>query len=130
MIIYIYIYIYIRRVFANGPGDRGSLPGRVILNTQKMVLDAPLLNTQHYKVQIKVKWSNLGEKVASFLTPWCCIYWKRSIRVVLDNGRPTYIYITLYIFINSFRLIKVSFTEVFPVRSTADNCNRGLRIDE
>ena len=39
----------ISRVFANGPGDWGSIPGRVILKTQKMVLDAALLNTQHYK---------------------------------------------------------------------------------
>ena len=35
------------RVFANGPGDLGSIPGRVIPKTQKMVLDAFLLNTQH-----------------------------------------------------------------------------------
>ena len=41
------------RVFANGPGDLGSIPGRVIPKTQKMVLDASLLNTQHYKVRIK-----------------------------------------------------------------------------
>ena len=38
------------RVFANGPGDLGSKPGRVIPKTQKMVLDASLLYTQHYKV--------------------------------------------------------------------------------
>ena len=45
------------RVFANGPGDHGSIQGRVITKTQKkkMVLDATLLNTQHYKVQIKGK---------------------------------------------------------------------------
>ena len=43
------------RVFANGPGDLGSIPGRVIPKTQKMVLDAALLNTQHYKVWIKGK---------------------------------------------------------------------------
>ena len=42
-------------VFANGPGDRGSIQGRVISKTQKMVLDATLLNTQHYKVRIKGK---------------------------------------------------------------------------
>ena len=75
--IYIYIYIYIYsmnllyiyngiingkstrhwhdRVFANGPGDLGSIPGWVIPKTQKMVLDASLLNTQHYKVRIKGK---------------------------------------------------------------------------
>ena len=43
------------RVFANGPGDLGSIPGRVIPKTQKMVLDATLLNTQHDKVRIKGK---------------------------------------------------------------------------
>ena len=41
--------------FANGPGDLGSIPGRVIPKTEKMVLDASLLNTQHYKVRIKGK---------------------------------------------------------------------------
>ena len=43
------------RVFANDPGGLGSIPGRVIPKTQKMVLDAALLNTQHYKVCIKGK---------------------------------------------------------------------------
>ena len=43
------------RVFTNGLGDLGSIPGRVIPKTQKMVLDATLLNTQHYKVRIKGK---------------------------------------------------------------------------
>ena len=43
------------RVFANGQGNQGSIPGRVIPKTQKMVLEASLLNTQHYKVRIKGK---------------------------------------------------------------------------
>ena len=42
-------------VFTNGPGDRGSIPGRIIPKTQEMVLDATFLNTQHYKVWIKGK---------------------------------------------------------------------------
>ena len=42
-------------VLASGPGDRGSIPGWVIPKTQKMVLDAVLLNTQHYKVRVKDK---------------------------------------------------------------------------
>ena len=42
-------------VFANGPGDLGSIPGRVIPKTLKMVLDTYLLNTQQYKVDIKGK---------------------------------------------------------------------------
>ena len=43
------------RVFSNGQGDLGSIPGRVIPKTLKMVLDASLLNTQHYKARIKGK---------------------------------------------------------------------------
>ena len=37
------------RVFANGPGDMGSISIRVILKTQKMVLDAALLNSKVWK---------------------------------------------------------------------------------
>ena len=42
-------------LFANGSGDLGSIPGRVIPKTLKMVLDTCLLNTQQYKVHIKGK---------------------------------------------------------------------------
>ena len=45
------------KVFANVSGDRGSMPGRVIPKTQKMVLDTSPFNTQHYKVRIKGQWS-------------------------------------------------------------------------
>ena len=50
------------RVFASGPGDWGSVPGRVIPKTLKMVLDAALLNTQHYTVIIKGKVEQSREK--------------------------------------------------------------------
>ena len=43
------------RMFTNGPGDLGSIPGRVIPKTLKMILDTSLLNTQQYKVRIKGK---------------------------------------------------------------------------
>ena len=43
------------RVFSNGAADQDSIPGRVIPKTQKMVLDAALLSTQHYKVRNKGK---------------------------------------------------------------------------
>ena len=49
------------RVLVNGPRDWGSIPGRVIPKTQKMVLDTALLNTQHYKVRIKSKVKQSGE---------------------------------------------------------------------
>ena len=42
-------------LFANNPVDPGSIPGRIIQNTFKMVLDTSLINTQQYEVRIKGK---------------------------------------------------------------------------
>ena len=78
------------RVFANGLGDRGSILGWVILKTQKMVLDAALLNTQHYKVRIKGKVEQSREVVAPSPTPWCSSYQKGSLWVTLDLGCQLY----------------------------------------
>ena len=55
------------RVFANGPGDLGSITGRVIPKTQKLVLDATLLNTQHYEVRIKGKVEESRERSSALL---------------------------------------------------------------
>ena len=41
------------RVFANDSGDLGSIPGRVIPKTKKMVLYASLPNTQHHKGKVE-----------------------------------------------------------------------------
>ena len=87
------------RVFANGPGDQGSSPGRVIPKTQKMVLDASLLNTQHYKVRIKGKVEQSREGVAPSPIPWCSSYRKGSLRVTLDFGRQLYLLLLTPLFI-------------------------------
>ena len=42
-------------MFANVPGDLGSIPGCIIPKTLKMVLDTSLFNTQQYKVRIEGK---------------------------------------------------------------------------
>ena len=52
-----YIILLLSRVFAIGLGDLGSILGRVIPKTLKMVLDNSSLNTQQYKVRIKVEQS-------------------------------------------------------------------------
>ena len=61
-------------VFANVPGDQCSILGQVIPKTEKIVLDASLLNTQHYKVWIKGKWNTPEKEVALFPTPRCSSY--------------------------------------------------------
>ena len=76
------------RIFANAPRDQGSIPGRVIPKTQKMVLGATLLNTQHYKV--RVKWSNPGKGVAPSSTHGYSIWREASLWVTLDYGRQLY----------------------------------------
>ena len=50
----------------NDPGNRGSIPDGVIPKTQKMVLDAALLNTQHYNVGIKGKVEQSRERSSAF----------------------------------------------------------------
>ena len=48
-------YLKILASFANGPGDQGSISDQVIQRLKKMVLDAALLNIQHYKVWLQGK---------------------------------------------------------------------------
>ena len=73
------------RVFANGPGDQGSIPGCIIPKTLKMVLDTSFLNTQKYKVHIKSKVEQSRERSSS--------YWKGSLLVALDYSRQLYLLI-------------------------------------
>ena len=59
---YCCLFCLVGRVFANGPGDLGSIPGHVIPMTLKMVLDTSLLNIQHYEVCIKGEVEQSREK--------------------------------------------------------------------
>ena len=54
------------RLFANSPGDLGSIPGRVIPKTLKMVLDATWLNNRQYKVRIEDKVEQSRERNSAF----------------------------------------------------------------
>ena len=93
------------RVFANGPEDLGSIPGRVIPKTQKMVLDASL-TLSIIRYGSRVKWGNPGKGVAPFPIPWCCSYGKGSLRVTLDYGRQLYLLIYIYIKLHVVQLLK------------------------
>ena len=61
--------LYVDRMFASCPGDRSSVTVRVIPKIQKMVLDASLLNTQHYKVIIKGNLSYPGKEIGPSPSP-------------------------------------------------------------
>ena len=75
------------RVFANSPGDLGSISSRVIPKTFKMVLCTSLYNAQYCKVRIKGKVEQFRERVVPFPTPGCSSYWKGRLLVALDYGR-------------------------------------------
>ena len=94
------------RVFTNGPEDLGSIPGRVIQKTLKMVLDTSLLNTQEYKVHIKgkVEWSNPGKGVVPSPTPQCSSYGKGSLLVALEYDPQLY-----YILKNGIEFLHIPF---------------------
>ena len=69
MLIYIYLltshlHTHTGRVFAIVLGGRGATPGHVVTKTQKMVFDAPMMNTLRYQVGVKVKWCNPGKVLA------------------------------------------------------------------
>ena len=81
----LYVSLYLGlggRVFTNG-----SIPGRVIPKTVKIVLDTSLLNTQQYKVHIKGKVEQSRERSS---------YWKRSLPVALDYSCQLYL---LYLYL-------------------------------
>ena len=74
--------------FATGPEDQGSIPGRVIQRTLKMVLDTSLLNTQWCKVYIKGKVEQSREKSNALpLHLGVVAIQKESLLVALDYGR-------------------------------------------
>ena len=90
-------------MFANGPGDQGSISGRVIPKTQKMVLDAALLNTQHYKVGIKgkVELGVVAIEKGAFVLPSTKVTYSYSILIIFKQ-----IYLTLKWDLNKQHLTK------------------------
>ena len=60
-----FFFAHMGRVFTNCPEDLGSIPGRVLPKTFKMVLDTSLLNTQQYKVRLKGKVEQSLERISA-----------------------------------------------------------------
>ena len=75
-------------MFANGPGDQGSIPGRVIPKTFKKWYLIPTCLTLRIIIYVsKVKWSNPRKGVAPSPTPQYSSYWKGSLQVTLNYRR-------------------------------------------
>ena len=111
--IYIYIYIYIY-VCVGGVNNGQKFP-MFIIKMQTWVECSPMARETRVQSQVesyqrlkkwylilpcltlsnitdlsRVKLRNPGEVVASSLTPRCRSYWKRTLTVVLYNGRQLY----------------------------------------
>ena len=76
-------------VFANGPGDLGSIPGQFIL--KKGYLMPPCLTLSIIRYRSRVKWSTPRKGVAPSPTSWCHSYWKGSLWVTIDYGHQFYL---------------------------------------
>ena len=85
-------------VFANGPGDLGSIPCRVIPKTLKMALDTSLLNTLQYKVHIKGKVKQSRERSSALPYTSVLKLLKREL-----SGRPRLMSPTLLYLQPSYR---------------------------
>ena len=94
------------RIYTNGPGDQGSILGRTIPKTLKMVLIPPCLTLSNIRYVSRVKWSNQVKGVAPSLTPQCSSYWKRSLLVALNYScQLSFTYVQL-VWIPSFLTLK------------------------
>ena len=78
-------------------GKCSLITGRLRINPRsshtkdpKILFDTVLLNTHHYKVRIKGKWSDQRKEVASTSTPRYRNYSKGSLRVSFNYGRQLY----------------------------------------
>ena len=80
-------------VFANGPGNLGSIPGRVIQKTLKMVLDTSLLSPQKYKVRIKGKMEQSKQRSSALLYTSVLLLLKREASDRPRQQSPTLLYL-------------------------------------
>ena len=93
------ICLGVGRVFVNGPGNLGSILGRIIPKTLKIVLDTSLLNTQQHKVCIKGKVEQSKERSSALPPLRCSSYRKGSLLVALIYSRQLYLlYLYLHIY--------------------------------
>ena len=77
------------RARANNLVDWSSIPGQVILKTQKCYLMPPWL-TLSIMIRIKGKVEQSRERSSTLPYTWWISYWKGSLRITLDYGWPNF----------------------------------------
>ena len=111
------------RVFANGPGDLGSIPGRVIPKIfKKWYLMPPCLTLSIIRYGSRVKWSNPGKGVAP--SPIPCV-------VAIEKGAfwsPTLLF--TYFQIRAFYKQKINlYTKTTPENTVHVEVNQFVNLD-
>ena len=130
-----YIFIYqpmglLGWVFNNGLADQSSIPGQVITKTKKIVLDAALLNAQHYKVRIKGKVEHFRERSSAPCTLWCSSSWKGRFLVALDYGCQLYFFSHMFIFSFCLWMKKDKLDSAyFSSRAAPPNCTKDWGLE-
>ena len=76
---------------------------------KKWYLIPPYLTPSNIRYGSRVKWSNLGKGVALSLTPRCRSYWKRSLRIALNDSRQLYFFYFGIIAYHCFILVFILF---------------------
>ena len=98
-------------VFANSPGDWGSIPSRIIPKIKKKwYLIPPCLTLSIIRYVSRVKWSNPGKGVVLSPMPRCSSYWKGSLRVTFDYSRQHYLLLYIYIYHYDVPLARINMT--------------------
>ena len=110
-------------VFANGPEDLDSIPGRVMPKTQKWYLTPPCLTLSLIRYESMIKWSNPRKGVVLSTTPSCSSYLKGSLLVTLDYSGQLYL-LNIHLYRLSEKLI-TWFQEGVPTRQY-QLCRNGL----
>ena len=72
--------------FGSGPGDRDSIPGRVMPKPQKWHLMLLCLTFIIIKYRSRLNWINPKNGVVSSSKPRCSSIKKRSLQIALDSG--------------------------------------------
>ena len=98
----IFVYVHVQLYYSIQYGTLVFNPISSHSKDTKIIHDASLFNSQHYKVQNKDKRSNPGNWVALYPRPRTCTYWKGSLSVTLDYRHQVTIYIYIYIYIYTY----------------------------
>ena len=101
------LLLWMYKVFTNGPGDLGSMPGWVIPKT------LPCVTLSIIRWRSRVMWSNPGNGLVSSPSLWCSSYRKGSLWITLDYGSQLYLHRKHWETLMCIRMHLTPYTDTF-----------------